>query len=401
MQQYNSTSSCHKFYEFLLKRLCYLFVCSNLLLSSSLIANECQNIQCSKTQEAKNEVGNFHGKSGDQSLRVKKYFTTHGTKIYGPDNNIFEPRGVNIFPWHGSTSTADSIQNCWNFNLVRLHSWIFSSSSSQWKDHIVYIDEPLIFDPADTAFTSYDVHPLIDYYTSRKLVVVFDVHEKIGEFIEGNDLDNYLIFISDFAKKYKDNPYVWLDIHNEPGSYEGQISDFVKWRHEVLSILDTVKSIAPNMVVLISGTAWGQDTGPDWSEDLIVPEHSALLANQDILSMYSNTIATFHIYDQWVFGTERLKHFIDNLFATLNKPVIVGEYGSFNNVNTIKASESLHEVTSHYESGSLGRIVWSWDAYDSNDLTTSESGGGQFVDSCIAPGNLTALGKLVWQDNHR
>jgi hypothetical protein len=48
----------------------------------------------------------------------------------------------------------------------------------------------------------------------------------------------------------------------------------------------------------------------------------------------------------------------------------------------------------------MGRIVWNWNGRDPNDLTTTNYGGGEQVDSCTTPTNLTALGHLVWNDNH-
>ncbi len=335
-----------------------------------------------------------------QPTAETQFFSMQGREIYDPQGASFVPRGVNIFPWHRAPATVDAIADCWQFNLVRLHSWIFPRDTEQWKDHLVYIDEPVTFDPRQTTYTTYDVRGLIDYYTSREVVVLFDVHEHTGRSFEGRDLEDYLVFIRDFAHKFKDNPYVWLDIHNEPGSYEGQASDYASWRHEVQTILDTVKAIAPHMVTLVSGMAWGQDTGPSWSNRLVEPAQSALLSNADLITQYDNVIATFHVYDQWTFGTERLQDYVEQLYRTLSRPVLVGEYGSFNNVDTSPASESLHVLAGQDGYQSLGRVVWTWDADDRNDLTTTASGGGQHVDSCAAPGNLSPLGQLVWDDNH-
>ena len=50
----------------------------------------------------------------------------------------------------------------------------------------------------------------------------------------------------------------------------------------------------------------------------------------------------------------------------------------------------------------IGRIVWNWHGYDSGgDLTSNQEvfGGGEGIDSCVQPTNLTPLGQLVWDDN--
>ena len=285
--------------------------------------------------------------------------------------------------------------------MVRLHAWILPRQTSQWKDHVVYVEEPVIFDPNTTTYTAYDVAPLIESYTSQGIVVLFDIHDHIGHYFEGQDLVDYLTFIKDFSNKYKDNPYVWLDVHNEPGTYDGLSQDFTKWRTEITAIMDTVRTIAPDMIALIPGAAWGQDTGPRWNSNNVLSEESALLANFDIIGNYQNVIATFHMYDQWVYGgLPRLQNFVDQLDITLGIPIIVGEYGSNNINSTIQATQNLHTLLQLPGYENIGRIAWTWDANDSNDLTTVQSGGGLWVDSCSNPTNLTQFGQLVWNDNH-
>jgi mannan endo-1,4-beta-mannosidase len=266
---------------------------------------------------------------------------------------------------------------------------------------VVYVEEPVIFDTNTITYTAYDVAPLIESYTSQGIVVLFDIHDHIGHYFEGQDLVDYLTFIKDFSNKYKDNPYVWLDVHNEPGTYDGVNQDFTKWRTEITTIMDTVRAIAPEMIALIPGAAWGQDTGPQWNSNNILAAESALLANSDIIDNYQNVIATFHMYDQWVYGgLPRLQNFVDQLDATLNIPIIVGEYGSNNINSTIQATQNLHTLLQLPGYENIGRIAWTWDANDSNDLTTDQSGGGLWVDSCDNPTNLTPFGQLVWDDNH-
>ncbi len=47
-----------------------------------------------------------------------------------------------------------------------------------------------------------------------------------------------------------------------------------------------------------------------------------------------------------------------------------------------------------------GGVVWCREVNDANDLTSGGNGGGQRVDSCTTPTNLTGLGMLAWADNH-
>jgi mannan endo-1,4-beta-mannosidase len=324
-------------------------------------------------------------------------FTTANNTIYAPDGSVFELKGVNIFPW---ALNASGIVDCWGFNTVRVHSWILPRMTSPWKDHLVYVDEPLLFSEDDDTFRHYDLAPLIDIYTSQEVVVIVDIHELTGKYFEGEDLTQYIQFLEHFVDRYKNNPYVWIDLHNEPGGWDGLDGDFSSWRTESLLLMDTVRSISPEMMMIVSGTAWGQDTGPSWSGDIVAPEKSALLSNADLIQGYDNLITTFHMYDQWKFSYNRVKNYVDNLLAASDAPIFVGEYGSWNGSSTLQATQFLHTLLQEPGYEKIGRSVWTWSAWDANDLTTTGDGSGYLVDSCESPSNLTPLGELVWADNH-
>ncbi len=367
------------------------------------------NDVCVKGRKPKDKIQNCS--IGTEPPIPSDIFVARDNRIYHPNGNLFIPKGVNIFPWHNTPGTCNQVLDCWGFNMVRLHAWILPRVNTQPKDHIVYIEKPLIFDPNQTAFTTYDVSDLIATYTSKGIVVLFDVHEQLGSYIEGEDLVDYLTFIEDFATRYKDNPYVWLDIHNEPGDQEGIMKDangdphpdrFNRWRDEMTTIMDTVRRIAPNMMMLVSGIAHGQDTGPtQWSEN-VRPWESALLSNTDVLTRHNNVVATIHIYDQWIYGSPRLENYIASLFANSPVPLVIGEYGSINiGMDTLAATQALHTLLNQSAYAHVGRIVWVWDAVDGNDLTLVPPGGGGYAAPCDSgPTNLTMLGQIVWEDNH-
>lgn len=343
------------------------------------------------------------------------HFRMIGNKIFDPQGNLFVPRGVNIFPWHGEADTVERIGGCWNFNTVRLHSWILpDADTDQWKDHIVYLDEPLIFDPSNIGnLRTYDIRNLIESYTSRGIVVLFDVHDLLGKYFEGQHLEDYKTFIADFASKFKDNPYVWIDLHNEPGTYQGAgnadqgipAHDFSRWQAEYTAMREAVRTVAPDMPIFASGDAWGQDTGPNWNGDeLVVTEESALLSNGDFFKSDTQLAATIHVYDQWNYGgdrTGRLADYFDRVQSATQSPLLIGEFGYED--NTGSATEALYTLLKQAKYQHMGRIAWTWAANDNNDLTTDavSHGSGAAIDSCnTQPTNLTRLGELVWQDTH-
>lgn len=104
--------------------------------------------------------------------------------------------------------------------------------TSPWKDHIVYTGEPEIYNSGSVNLRQYNLDPLIDAYTSRGIVVVIDIHDLIGRFFEGEELTDYLQFLTQLTEAYKYNPYLWIDIHNEPGSWEGRTGEFGAWPNQ-------------------------------------------------------------------------------------------------------------------------------------------------------------------------
>lgn len=343
-----------------------------------------------------------NGSTVNMAKSARNSFSIENGQIIGLDGLPFVVRGINIFPWHGAPNMVAKItSDCWQFNTVRLHSWILPYDTGNWKDHVVYVDQPSLFDFDTVAYTTYDIAPMIDYYTAQGTVVIVDIHDKIGRYFEAQELEDYLTFMRDFLTRYNDNPYVWVDIHNEPGGMDGVDQDFTQWRTEMPTLMNDMRAIAPTKMLLMSGTAWGQDTGPRWSSQPVAASESALLANADVITAYSNVIATFHVYDQWSYGgVSRLDDYVSRLQMTLNTPIVVGEYGSYNNNSTIAALRNLRDMLQLSGNEEVGRVAWVWDAYDNNNLTTKWSGGGQWVDSCSAPTNLTEFGQIVWEDNH-
>lgn len=328
-------------------------------------------------------------------------FTTYNNRLFAPTGEEFIARGINIFPWNDAARDLEGIADCWNFNLVRVHSWILPEMTNRWKDHVVYFGEPLTFDPTTVALRTYDLTPLIDAYTEAGIVVVLSLHDFVGGYYDGEYQADYLAVLAQIAERYKDNPYLWIDIHNEPGRFEGRDGDYSRWRAQMMLALDTVRAIAPDKILWLSGTAWGQDTGPHWGHAPVNPDASALLANDDLVNAYDNLVLTVHTYDQWQYGQARLEDYFRQLTTHYEHPIIVGEYGpALSQSATLPTPWLLHDVLQQAEFASVGRVAWTWAATDANDLVSVADGSGYWIDSCTTPLNLTPFGQLIWNDNH-
>ena len=301
-----------------------------------------------------------------------------GSKIYDPNGVEFITKGVNKFTFtKGSDQQVDQIKNDWQFNTVRLNYFLEGQSGQQ-------------------------LHSNIKAFSENKVVTIVELHDRTGKYWEGKDLGRLKSWFRDFAERYKDNPYVWFNIANEPGGSKSvqQIDKWLTQHQEVIKVIrDEVGASNP---IVVDAHFWGQDVG-EWNSDPVKESKSSILSYGDKIKRfdgksYDNIIFSVHLYDQWNFGESKMANYFDRI-EDKDHAVIVGEYGQINtSYSTQKATTAMFNVTRPRE---IGRIAWVWSARDSNDLTTTKNGGGEHINDDDNPTNLSWLGQRVWKDNRR
>ena len=133
-------------------------------------------------------------------------FRVVGDRIYGPDGVEFVANGINVngynWVWPGSTlADIDKIIEQWGFNSIRVNFRL-------------YTDDPDL--PYHT--DNNDLDAMIRAFTQRGVVVMLDGHDFIGGYYEGQALEDLKAWYRDYAQRYRNNPYVWFNIANEPGN---------------------------------------------------------------------------------------------------------------------------------------------------------------------------------------
>ncbi|MBC7810771.1 MAG: cellulase family glycosylhydrolase [Burkholderiales bacterium] len=313
-------------------------------------------------------------------------FRVDGQNIYDPVGNLFVVRGVNVngLNWVWPRSTADDaalIDDCWNFNLIRVNSFLFTGQ----------VEWPQFTD-------NNDLDEIVQAYTSRGIVVMFEAHDRTGWYYEGGDLTRLIQWYTDLARRYRNNPYVWFDVMNEPG----YAVDRERWLGAHQQVIGAIRDTAgANNVIMVEGVYGGQDSG-NWNSQNVQTANSAILSlGPEVLNFggrtYGNIVFSIHTWDQWNYGSSKMANYFNRVEGQ-NQALVVGEYGVLTTVNTEAATRSLFNTA---PSRNIGRIVWHWDGHDYNDLTDGSTwGGGWEIDSCTDPSNLSWLGQRVWDDNH-
>lgn len=318
---------------------------------------------------------------------VKKNFKIVGTKIIDPDGKEFIPKGINIpGPHYWDTCAVikdvDNIVDKWKFNMVRVDARILAKNGSNANN---------------------DLDKIIDTFTKRKVVVAFSVHDKTGDHFEGKELDYLKQYYMNLAQKYKDNPYVWIDIMNEPGNKVDRKNDSL-WINEHKQVLRAIKHTGWNNVCIVEDLDYAA-AGAEYG----IKNSCITRFGKEIKSKSNNVLFSIHVYQGW--NRRKLARLYE-MAKKNNLALLVGEYGSESQFHyTIPETEAMFYESKKYK---IGAVAWKWagtiypwgTGLDRNYLTKpidgKGDGGGYWTayDSTGTPTNLTYLGKRIWDYTH-
>ena len=300
-------------------------------------------------------------------------FSISDSKIIDPSGAEFIGKGVNVngpnWPWSRLTVPDLSlISDNWNCNIVRLNCWA---------------QNPPYVNPANS-----NMAPIITAFTAKKIVVMVEDHSFTGTYPNAAQLTTSINWWTTIANQYKDNPYVWFNLMNEPGS--GSTIPHT-WLEVHEAIIKAIRDAGATNIIVCDEHGFGQASGYQYNE----ANSAALTYGPTLTAKYSNLLFSLHLYDGWIYGRDRLDHYV-NAMQTKKLALIIGEYGVGSNYSASVAADIFKVALTK----KIGRIAWHWAGDDIHKLTTT--GGGYTIDNTSGgkPGNLSFAGNLVWLDNH-
>ena len=336
-------------------------------------------------------------------------FTTSGGKIL-KDGTPFTVKGVNVagLNWVDNrevTQDASLIADKWKFNAIRVCNLI-KVTNNPWTQYT----------------TNNDLDRIVNTFTAKNVVVVMSLHGLIGLYANAStsptisEVSNHF---KDLAIRYKNNPYVWFDLQNEPGSQTWPENNGADWIALHQRLIKDIRDQGANNIIFVEGSGYGQEGG-NWDGSTPPDGASAILSYGDQLlsfggTSYNNIVFSLHLYEKWGYETSdpnesgfssdaKIAGFLAKI-QNKGYAFVIGEYGSFNNRTTMRATQSMFRALQNHPH--VGRMVWQWTGGDSNDLTNwdqyyswSGSGWGITPPDGTRPTNLSPLGALVWDDNH-
>ena len=323
-------------------------------------------------------------------------FTVSNTKIYAPDGKEFIIKGANIGIWvdHYPKNHVNHIKNNWKFNAVRL---------------------PLRLKPGNQEMYASD--DLLDNYVNAyttdtngpPTVIILECHDHSGRFYTENSspsLDTLRDFWRRVAVRYKDNPYVWFNIMNEPGS-KNKVEK--NWYDMHKLVIQDIRKAGANNVIVVDGYNFGSEDGNGTTKANLIDDSSSafLTYGQQLLKTdpKRRIVFSLHTYTNWNWSLAKLDNFVERVH---NKglAMIIGEYAATtgNSHGDLDVTEAARITLEVARKRGIGRLVWHYWSWDGNALTTRSWGGssGDTIDrqGNSRPKNLTWLGEQVWDDAH-
>ena len=309
-------------------------------------------------------------------------FTVQGTRIIGPDGKVFVPRGVNKGGLEWLKKGYD--EGFWNYQKIK-----------SWGANVVRI-------PLSSAFglkrmCTYDkdylarVDRIVQWGEQLKLLVILDNHHSTRGLTCGVDKwhgmqkapdVHSLDFIKQLATRYKNRPWVALDLYNEPHSIpdsiwrNGGIVD--GWRAVGMQqMLDAVRSTGNTNLVLATGNLWGNDLRMIVDAPLANDKNVVYAAHS--YPFWCNRVVYYH--EPYVCNGKQIPPHLDGQIAPAigKRAIMLTEFGTQRSI-----PGEMQGPIDWAERHGLGWAAWLW-------------GNGKMTDFCLLDekGNPSVSGKPV------
>ncbi len=317
------------------------------------------------------------------------FYVGNRQQICDPNGKTFVPIGTNMMPHYAGEPMLEdepgevmSMANLsklktWKFNTVRLNLFV----------------KGLGINPPITKITNY-----IKRLRSLGMVVILEAHDYTGKFPDAAEAKQLIEWHRQIINVAKNDPYVWLNIMNEPGA-DNSASTRQQWRDIHIQIVDALHQTDPNRMLLVDVPFYGLDD-PDTAD---FAQSSLLQYGKAIQRRDRHLLFSLHTWWGWNKAAEpKLNRYLDKTRAA-GLPLIIGEFGNWPQDQLPAKSPTMPAARASIKVGQqrgVGRLVWEWFGDSDNFLVTEPAKRAFLINSSTQPTNLTELGKLVWQDSH-
>lgn len=232
--------------------------------------------------------------------------------IWGPNGQEFIAVGANLgtdnaFDWKGTASghAADAVT--WGWNCIRLN--LLATDSISWS----YLASHTL-----TQSLNY-LDGIITQYTSLGIVVMLEAHDDpSSDGVRATVESKMVTFWTAAATKWKNNPYVWYNVINEPKHVNS------RWVAIHLMLGRAVRAAGAKAPIVIDAPISGQDGGTDFDPTNLFGYDKTMAAA--VHAELGNVILSLHAYGWFHMSVPDLTSYIHSVRAAGLTPFI-GEFG--------------------------------------------------------------------------
>ncbi|MCA9330209.1 cellulase family glycosylhydrolase [Candidatus Saccharibacteria bacterium] len=361
------------------------------------------------------QILNGNGASGNQYIKFSNLnsgnsstgkFYIVGNQIIDPDGNIFYPVGSNVavrqaswaengfvFNYFGTATGKSTDVQRWGWNTLRVTMVCNTGNPSQGD-------------------TLNGINALVDEYTVKKIVLMFECHDVTLKNPAYNDgaVQGVMSLFDELANRYKNNPYVWFNPVNEPFSN----TDINTWVNFQNNLYNRIRSRAPDNIFVADLAGGGNNV------DHLVDSNM----HNTFGSGKCNILYGWHSYGFIGGFANDAKH--KTYIEALNQrkiPVIIGELGDplrYDGQPLTAADPAVAGVAGNPDQNRIGAralinygpsnnigLLWWHATGDSNSSSTysltKDKTSPWTVNANNASSKLSVSGKMFWdlsQKNH-
>jgi hypothetical protein len=341
------------------------------------------------------------------------HFSVRGSQIFDPAGKPFVPVGLMVSGRHGASPQATvgitDTMKAWGFNTARVVTCLDPRCAGQPVGSGLHVQ------------TS-DTDAIIRDLTARKAVAMLESYQvPAGSWPTPAQRVELGDWWEQMAIRYRDNPYVWFNLINEPGENPGwgQGPADPQWLDWTSYLAGRIRATGAVNPIVADGSNNGQDVQYDTLDGKFGrPDASAIISfGPELLRRYSNIIFSLHVWELWGRGTDAQNHarFDDyvNRVQAFGGALLFGEAAMSENgleregANIANASRAVFAFAAERK---LGAIVFAIansnfpEGLPANEkpyvLTYANIGDASQIDSLTAPTNLSKLGLQVWTYAH-
>jgi|GEM_PF-6966344 len=250
---------------------------------------------------------------------ITPWLHTEGSVIKDPVGNTVVLRGVDIVDlgavelWYGGANNL--IDRLTNQNDPQ-------GSSPGWYSKVIriscyppdaedFVDSPWHWAPGDDTFYNDLLRPVVDHCKAKDVYVIVCLHYVANTY---NHVDMANQFWAYMAPKFANDSHVLFELFCEPINRDSDdVTNWLSCRSDYQTWIDTVKTYAPNNLILVGGPGYSTGIGPA----------------ADYPLTGSNIVMVTHIYPgHWSTSPAGNNWYTQNVDKALTRyPVFMTEWG--------------------------------------------------------------------------